>query len=318
MAIHKLLASPATVRHGMLDAKFLPVLSIQSGDTVVIECVSGSADRLPPASSGLAVPEALTAIIEAKLPRLGSHIVTGPIAIRDADPGDMLEVRIDDVQLGSDWGYCQFKPLMGSLPDEFAFADISHIIVDRDFGTCSLPWGPQLQLSPFFGVMAVAPPPEWGTQSTREPRVFGGNLDNKELTRGSRLFLPVIVPGANFSVGDGHGVQGDGEVCTNALEMCLTGTFTFLLHKGGGTSKPLLKWPRVETTTHFISMGMNADLDLALKQALQEMIEFICDHSSWTRAQAYKTCSLAVDFHVTQNVNGEKGVHGMLRKGLLF
>jgi len=163
----------------------------------------------------------------------------------------------------------------------------------------------------------VAPPPAHGTLSSREPRAHGGNLDNKELGAGASLFLPVFVPGANFSAGDGHGVQGDGEVCINALETCLTGTFTFTLHKGS-PSAPLLRYPRAETATHFITMGMHEDLDQAMKHALREMIAFICSRSNLSREQAYQFCSLAVDFHVTQTVNGEKGIHGLLRKGLLF
>ena len=121
------------------------------------------------------------------------------------------------------------------------------------------------------------------------------------------------MPGGCFSVGDGHGVQGDGEVCVTALEMCLDGRFTFGLHKRAG-----LKYPRAETPTHYISMGMHEDLDQAMKTALREMIAFICSRSNLSPDQAYQFCSLAVDFHVTQTVNGEKGVHGLLRKGLLF
>ena len=161
--------------------------------------------------------------------------------------------------------------------------------------------------------MGVAPPPSYGRISTKEPREHGGNLDNRHLGVGASLFLPVWVAGAQFSAGDGHGVQGDGEACVNALETCLTGTFTLLLHKGVG-----LRFPRGETATHYISMGMNEDMDLAAKQALREMIAFICARTELSREQAYQFCSLAVDFHVTQAVNGEKGVHGMLRKGLLF
>jgi acetamidase/formamidase len=318
MTVHALKASPASVRWGMFDARFPPVLTVESGDTVKVQCVSGTPEVLPPSGAGLSVPDALQAILAAGLPRLGAHIITGPIAISDAMPGDMLEVRIDAIEPGADWGYCAFRPLMGSLPEEFPFLDVTHIPIDRVARTCRLPWGPELQLCPFFGVMGVAPPPAFGTVSTREPRIFGGNLDNKELVAGTTLFLPVQVPGANFSAGDGHGIQGDGEVCINALEVCLDGTFTFILHKGGGTQAPALRFPRAETPTHFISMGLNADLDLAMKQALQEMIAFICSRTDFSRAQAYKTCSLAVDFHVTQNVNGEKGVHGLLRKGLIF
>jgi acetamidase/formamidase len=192
--------------------------------------------------------------------------------------------------------------------------------VNRQAMTCRLPFGPQdggldLPLAPFFGVMGVAPPPEWGMVNTKEPRAIGGNLDNKELTEGTTLFLPIFNKGALFSAGDGHGVQGDGEVCINALEICLTGHFKLSVVKGGGAKDPVLKFPRAETKTHFITMGMNEDLDLAMKQALREMIAFICSRTNLSDADAYQFCSLAVDFRVTQTVNGEKGVHGMLKRG---
>lgn len=318
MATHRLNATPQTTRRGMLDGTYPPVLTIASGDTVEIECVSGNERVMPPPELGLAVPEALKAILDAPGHRMGAHIVTGPIAIEGAEPGDMLEVHVDGIEFGADWGYCAFQPLSGSLPDQFPYRDVSYLNVDREKRTCRLPWGPELPLSPFFGIMAVGPNPAYGTVSTREPREFGGNIDNKELGAGSTLFLPVWVPGANFVTGDGHGVQGDGEACVNALEICLTGTFTLSLHKGGGADNPRLRFPRAETPTHFISMGLNPDLDLAMRQALTEMMDLICERTGWERSEAYKSCSLAVDFHVTQNVNGEKGVHGMLRKGLLF
>jgi acetamidase/formamidase len=273
---------------------------------------------MPAAGTGFVVPPALLAIHAADPPRLGPHILTGPIAVAGAEPGDMLEVRIDRIEFGADWGFCGFRALAGTLPEDFPYRFLSHIAVDRARRLGRLPWGTDLPLAPFFGVMGVAPPPEYGPISSKEPREHGGNLDNKELVAGSTLFLPVFVPGANFSAGDGHGVQGDGEVCINALEMCLTGSITLVLHKGGGARAPLLRFPRAETPTHYISMGMNEDLDLALKQALREMIAFICGRTNLSRDQAYQLCSLAVDFRVTQSVNGEKGVHGMLRKGLLL
>ncbi len=313
MATHRIAASPETIRWGIFDAAFPPLLTVQSGDTVTLECLSGTPEMLPPAERGFTIPPALRAIHTANPPRMAGHILTGPVAIAGAEPGDTLEVHIDAIDLGADWGFCGFRPLAGTLPEDFPESWVSHIAVDQAKRIGTLPWGPELALSPFFGVMGVAPPAAYGAISTKEPREHGGNLDNKELGAGSTLFLPVWVPGANFSAGDGHGVQGDGEVCINALETCLTGTFTFTLHKNTG-----LKYPRGETATHFISMGMNEDLDLAMKQALREMIAFICARTNLSRQQAYATCSLAVDFHVTQTVNGEKGVHGMLRKGLLF
>lgn len=323
MATHRLSASPETVRWGMFDAAFPPLITVDSGDTVVLECVSGAPEVMPPPGSGFKIPPALAAIHASNLPRAGGHILTGPVGVAGAAPGDMLEVRIEHIELGNDWGYCGFRPLAGTLPEDFPARYLSHIPVDRTRRVCTLPWGTELALAPFFGVMGVAPPPAYGTISTIQPREHGGNLDNKELTEGTTLYLPVWTEGANFSAGDGHGVQGDGEVCINALEICLTGTFTLILHKNpspgsGGARVPLLSYPRAETPTHFISMGMHEDLDLAMKQALREMIRFITARTNLSREQAYQFCSLAVDFHVTQTVNGEKGVHGLLRKGLLF
>jgi acetamidase/formamidase len=318
MAFHTLSAGPETVRLGVFNATYPPVMTIESGDTVQVQCVSGRKDVLPPPSSGLAVPPELAAVLEANPFYSVGHIVTGPIAVAGAMPGDMLEISIEKIEPGADWGYNLIRPLVGTLPEDFHQPHLMHIPVDKSRMVCTLPWGTELKMAPFFGVMGVAPPPEFGTIASKEPRIHGGNLDNKELTAGSTLFLPVWVPGANFSVGDGHGVQGDGEVCVTALEMCLTGTFTFKLHKGDGPQRPLLKMPKAETPTHFISMGLNEDLDQAMKQALREMIAFITGRTNLSAEQAYSFCSLAVDFHVTQTVNGEKGIHGMLKKGLLF
>ena len=316
MSKHRISATPDHVRIGAFDAAIPPLLTIASGDTVELECVSGDARFYPPAASGFVVPPALRAINEAGPARHPGHIITGPVAVEGAAPGDTLEVRIDAIELGADWGFCGFRPLAGTLPEDFPESYLSHIAIDRARGVCRLPHGLELQLAPFFGVMGVAPPPVYGAISTIEPREHGGNLDNKELTAGSTLFLPVWAPGALFSAGDGHGVQGDGEVCINALETCLTGTFTLLLHRRADGAEPL-RYPRAETPTHFISMGMSSDLDEAMKQALREMIRFICARTKLSRQEAYQLCSLAVDFHVTQTVNGEKGVHGMLKR-LLF
>ncbi len=316
MRHHHLASTPETIRFGMFDAAFDPVLTIASGDRVTFDCVSGGVEVMPGEGSGLTIPPALRAIHDAKPERIGPHILTGPVAIAGAEPGDTLEVRIDAVEPNNDWGYCAIRPLAGTLPEDFPERYVSHIAVDRVAGTCKPDWGPTLPLKPFFGTMGVAPPAKYGRLSSREPREHGGNMDNKELGAGATLFLPVWVPGANFSVGDGHGRQGDGEVCVNALEMGLTGTFTFVLHKAGDLGAAT--WPRAETLTHYIVMGFNEDLDLAMKQALRGMIDFITARSALTRVQAYQFCSLAVDFRVTQTVNGEKGVHGMLEKGVLF
>jgi acetamidase/formamidase len=315
-------ASLTNCRWGAFDASFPPVATIDPGQAVTLECLSGGPEVMPPQERMMAVHPVLREV-HAKLPRLGAHIITGPVAVRGAEPGDALRIDIEKIELGADWGFCGFRPLFGTLPEDFPYRRTLHIPVDKAAMTCRLPFGPKeggmdLPLAPFFGVMGVAPPADWGMINTKEPRAIGGNLDNKELTEGSTLYLPVFNEGALFSAGDGHGVQGDGEVCINALEICLTGTFRLSLVKGGGARDPVLKFPRAETKTHFITMGMNEDLDLAMKQALREMIGFICARTNLSDADAYQFCSLAVDFRVTQTVNGEKGVHGMLKKGLLF
>jgi acetamidase/formamidase len=314
--LHRLCSTPKTVRFGMFDAAFPAVLAVRSGDEVTVECVSGGPEVMPAPDQGFEIPHALQVIHDAQLERIGPHILTGPVAVEGAAPGDTLEVRIEAVTPAVDWGYCAVRPLAGTLPEDFPERHVSHIRVDRGRGVCKPDWGPELPLAPFFGTMGVAPPARYGRLSSREPREHGGNMDNKELTAGSTLFLPVWVPGANFSVGDGHGRQGDGEVCVNALEMGLTGTFTLILHKAA-SGAPMI-WPRAESASHYITMGFNEDLDLAMKQALRGMIDFIVARSSLTRVQAYQFCSLAVDFRITQTVNGEKGVHAMLAKGLLF
>lgn len=313
---HHIPATPETIRWGTFDGSFKPIREVDSGDLVVLQCVSGAPDVIAEAEAlGLNIPPALTAIHASNPPRLGPHILTGPVAVKGAMPGDVLRVDIEKIEFGAEWGFCGFRPLGGTLPEDFPYRRMLHIPVDHAQRTGLVPMGPgiTLPLAPFFGVMGVAPPPEWGPISTKEPRAHGGNLDNKEIGEGATLFLPVHVPGGNFSAGDGHGVQGDGEVCINALEMCLTGHFRLTLMKGAN-----LAYPRAETATHYITMGMHEDLDEAMKKALREMIGFITSRSNLSAADAYQFCSLAVDFHVTQTVNGEKGVHGMLKKGLLF
>jgi acetamidase/formamidase len=221
-------------------------------------------------------------------------------------------VRIIDVQLRQDWGYNVLRPLAGTLPDEFDAYRHLNIPLDAERKVARLPWGLDLPLHPFFGVMGVAPPAHWGRISTIQPRAHGGNLDNKELGPGSSLYLPVHVAGALFSCGDGHAAQGDGEVCTTAIETALLGSFELVLHPGQA-----LAYPRGETPTHWITMGMDPDLDQCLAMALRDMIALLGEKAGLGREDAYTLCSLAVDFRITQSVNGQRGVHGMLRKSLL-
>jgi acetamidase/formamidase len=229
--------------------------------------------------------------------------------VNGARKGQVLEVRIKDIQLHYDWGYNMIRPQSGALPDDFQTPTLIHIPLDRQKNTARLPWGLELPLAPFFGVMAVAPPPAWGMISTLPPRRNGGNLDNKELVAGTTLYLPIHVDGALFSVGDGHGAQGDGEVCITAIETGLIGTFE--LHVRPDMS---LEWPLAETATHMITMAFDPDLDDCVVIALRQMIDLIVKRAGITREQAYTLCSLAADLRVTQVVNGNKGIHVMLDK----
>ena len=307
MPQHTLKSNPETCHWGYFDAKQAPVITIASGDEITIETISGKQDTMPP--KGFIVPPELLEV-HAKTPQIiGPHILTGPVAVAGAMPGDVLEVDILDVQLRQDWGYNSIRPLAGTLPDDFHEARTINIPMDMERMVAKLPWGVELPLSPFFGIMGVAPPPAWGRISSAVPRAMGGNLDNKELKPGTKLFLPVFVPGANFSCGDGHGVQGDGEVCVTAIETALKGRFKLTVRKD-------LKftYPRAETPTHYMTMWMDPDLDTCAMQALRDMIKLITERINISREDAYTLCSLAADLRVTQTVNGSKGIHVMLAK----
>lgn len=310
MAHHRLDAGAETVHWGYFDATLKPLLTIDSGDTVTISTVSGGADVMP--APPLAVPPALAAVQKSVPMKLPGHMCTGPVAIRGAKAGQVLEVRIKAIELHYDWGYNFVRPLSGALPDDFHERHLMHIPLDRERMTARLPWGLDLPLAPFFGVMAVAPPSAWGMISTLPPRRNGGNLDNKELVAGATLYLPIQVDGALFSVGDGHGAQGDGEVCITAIETGLIGTFELVVRDDFA-----LSWPRAETPTHMITMAFDPDLDDCVVIALRQMIDLIVERVGISRAEAYTLCSLAADLRVTQVVNGNKGIHVMLDKKYL-
>lgn len=309
MAVHhRLDPTPATVHWGFFDAALPACLEVDSGDTITIDTVSGWAD--------VADPALMTAVHRRILDEVrqgpGPHILTGPVSVRGALPGDTLEVRIRSIELTADWGWNVMRPLRGTLPEDFPRTEARVLPIDRKAMTTRLPWGPAVPLQPFFGIIATAPRPEYGRLSTVEPREFGGNIDCKEFIAGTSLFLPVFVPGANLSVGDGHAVQGDGEVCLTALETCLKGSFELILHQD-----MRLAMPRAITPTHYITLGMDPDLDDAAKQALRDMIAWLVQTQGWTASEAYVFCSLACDLHVTQLVDGNKGIHAMVRRDLL-
>jgi acetamidase/formamidase len=310
--MHVLQSTPETVHWGYWDGSLKPVLTIDSGDRVTIECVSGNPDWMPSKSTGFEVLPELQDIHQRVKQGSGNHILTGPISVRDAAVGDVLEVKILDIQLRQNWGFNLFRAYGGTLPEDFPYFRIIHIALDAKTNMATLPSGLQVPMAPFFGQLGVAPPKDFGRQNSKEPREFGGNIDCKELTAGTIIYLPVWNAGALFSTGDGHAAQGDGEVDGTAIETALTGTFEFIVRKD-------LDWrlPRAETATHLVTFGLDIDLDDAARQALRELIDWITVLTGISKDEAYALTSLAADLHVTQTVNNVKGVHAMLKKSVV-
>jgi acetamidase/formamidase len=310
MAEHHLEASPKTVHWGYWDAALPPVLQIESGDIVTVETISGEPEDLPPDRAG--VSEAQFAIHENCQRGPGPHILTGPISVRGARRGQVLEVDILDIALADDWGWNLIEPLLGTLPEDFPERRRLTFPIDRERRVAKLPWGLELPLRPFFGNFGVAPPPNYGRITSIIPREHGGNMDNKELVAGTKVCFPIWNDGALFSVGDGHGVQGDGEVCLTAVETGLTGRLRLTVRRDVS-----MDFPRAETPSHYISMGMDEDLDDAARQALRRMVAWITEMTSLSRQDAYSLCSIAADLRVTQMVDVNKGAHCMLPKSVL-
>ncbi|RUP16917.1 acetamidase/formamidase family protein [Methylobacterium sp.] len=308
---HEIPPIPENMVLGTFDAARPPVLTVASGDTVTLHAhPAGGRATLHPDPAR--VPADLLHALDT-LPRgLGPHFMTGPVHVEGAEPGDMLQVDILDLEFRLDWGFVSILPLLGTLPDEFTEYETVHADIDAARGTCRLPWGTELPLAPFFGILGTAPPAAWGPVGSAVPRAFGGNMDNKELTVGTTLYLPVFNAGGGFYAGDGHGVQGDGEVCITALETGLTGTVRLTVRKDLRDA-----WPFAETPTDLMSIGLHESLDEAMRQAVRGMIRLVCDRTSLTRNQAYMLCSLAGNLRITQTVDGNKGVHMMLPKAAL-
>jgi len=313
-AAHTLKATPKTVAWGYYDASTPPVLRVKSGDTVEVQTlITSSPKRL----EGAGVPanqveQSLRDIYdEVKDKGPGGHILTGPIYIEDAQPGDVLEVRIVGVRLAIPYAYNGFAPGRGFLPEDYPYPKMKIIPLDEKRMIAHFAPGIEIPLHPFFGSMGVAPPESTGKFSSNPPWIHAGNLDNKELVAGTTLYIPVHAAGALFEVGDGHAGQGNGEVDITAMETSLVGTFQFVVRKDMH-----LRWPRAETPTHFITMGLHEDLNEATKAAVREMIDFLMTEKHLSRDDAYMLASVAGDLSITELVDGNKGVHMAMPKGI--
>ncbi len=308
-------ATPSTVVWGYYSAQAKPVLTVHSGDTVRMQTLStcGPTDRM--ISQGVApadIPAYNTDIYNQVKDRgPGGHILTGPVAIAEAEPGDVLEVDILKIDIDVPFACNGFGVGRGFLPNDFPYGRRKIIPLDRDKMIAKFAPGIEIPLHPFFGSMGVAPPESAGRYDSAPPWMHGGNMDNKELVAGTTLYIPVHAKGALFEAGDGHAGQGNGEVDITAMETFLSGTFRFVVRKDQH-----LLWPRAETPSSYISMGFSPDLKEAANLAVREMINFLVDEKHMSRDDAYMLTSVAVDVDITQLVDGNVGVHAICPKSI--
>jgi len=309
--VHSLPATPETVAWGHYDPSSAPVLRVRSGDIVDMgTLITNSPQRLE--AAGVAPEEvepALRQVYEEVTDRgPGGHILTGPVFVEGAEPGDVLEVRILSLELPIDYGY---NGCSGFVRDLCENPRTRILRFDREGMTSDFGSGISVPLRPFFGSMGVAPPPDSGRVSSTPPGKHAGNIDNRELVAGTSLFIPVHVPGALFEAGDGHAAQGDGEVDQTAIETSLRGRLQLIVHKGRS-----LEWPRAETPTHYIVMGFDPDLTEATRIAVREMVAFLQEEKGLSQGEAYRLASLAADLHITELVDEDVGVHMMIPKSI--
>lgn len=308
---HRLEATPETVAYGYYWSEAKPVLRIASGDIIDVDTLLTNTPR------GLeragVKPEDVQASLREVVDRVtdkgpGGHILTGPVYVDSAEPGDALEVRILSIDLSIPYGY---NGCSGFLRENCQPNSTKIIPLDKKKMTAEFAPGIVIPLHPFFGSMGVAPPPAAGRVSSTPPGIHAGNLDNRELVAGTTLFIPVHVPGALFEVGDGHAAQGDGEVDQTAIETSLRGRLQLIVHKG-----MTLAWPRGETPTDYISMGTDEDLTKATRIAIQEMVDFLVATKGLDKLAAYQLTSVAGNVVITQLVDQKVGVHVKMPKSI--
>lgn len=311
---YQLKPTPQTVSWGFYSASAPPVLHINSGDTVEIQTLlTSSPDRL--AKAGVPANEIEQSLrdifAQVKDRGPGGHILTGPVYVAGAEPGDVLEVRIKAIRLAIPYAYNGFGPGRGFLPDDYPYGRIKIIPLDAKRMVAHFAPGIEIPLHPFFGSMGDAPPEAAGRVNSGPPWMHAGNLDNKWLVAGTTLYIPVNAAGALFWAGDGHAGQGDGEVDITAMETSLVGTFQLIDRKDMH-----LLWPAAETPDYYISMGINADLTKATEMAVHHMIDFLMQEKHLSRDDAYMLSSVAGDLHISEVVDGNQVVSMMMPKAI--
>jgi len=304
-------AIPGNIQWGHYDADAKPVISVKSGETIRVETVSGNPDVLTrlgaPDDDNLKELKTIYAQVKDRGP--GPHLLTGPIAVESAAPGNVLQVDILEIHPRSPYGFNVFGPTAGILLDEFPYAKQKLIPLNTSTMICEFAPNIRFPARPFFGSIGVAPTN--GRVHSSPPGYYAGNLDNKELVAGTTLYIPVLRPEALLNIGDGHLAMGDGEVDVTAVESPLTGVLRLTVRKDMH-----LLYPRAETSTHYITMGFHETLDEAARRATREMVEYLATTRGLSREDAYMLTSVAVDMHVTQVVDGVRGVHMMLPKAI--
>jgi acetamidase/formamidase len=314
-AVHRLEATPDTVAYGYYWSEAKPALRIASGDIIDVDTLLTNSPNgltragVPPEKIQDSL-KAITTEVTGDRRGPGGHILTGPVYVEGAEPGDALEVKILSIDLAIDYGYngCSGFVRENCQPGP---GGTRIIPLDKKTMTATFAPGIVIPLHPFFGSMGVAPAAALGRVSSTPPGTHAGNLDNRELVAGTTLYIPVFVPGALFEIGDGHAAQGDGEVDQTAIETSLRAKVQLTVRKG-----MTLAWPRAETPTHYISMATDKDLTVATKAAIQEMIDFLAATKGLTKHEAYQLTSIAGDVAVTQLVDQTLGVHVKMPKSI--
>ncbi len=304
MSRHQIEPGLATV-HGPFSRERPPILTVESGDTVVLRTLDARWNVEPQVVPGVNV--------RTLEPRQDGHALCGPIAVSGAEPGMVLEVELVAIEPGT-WGWTAAAGLSTPLNDRLGLGDSERFPVlwqiDRLAGTATNHLGHSVRLRPFMGVIGM-PPAEPGEHSTGPPRATGGNIDCKELIVGSRLYLPIAVPGGLLSIGDGHAAQGDGEVSGTAIECPMDRCEVILrLH-----ADLQLRGPRAETPAGWVTFGFDADLHEAAALALEGMLDLLQQLNDCDRREALVLASVAADLRVTQLVNGTVGAHMILPPG---